>query len=627
MKELNFVEILTRLFMVGLVCNTFSLIIQLILSFLEEPPVTPREESTINIFYHINIALVTIFLTQAFFFWKKMVLYQKNERLLQTWYVFEYLLLISLLFNFFEFDLTHLPFSIALGVLLVMGLFLSVNLKWVAYLNAKEKWQSILLLLFISIFSYYFFYTVIRHSDIVYFTTDLMHSVYVLAIFVFVIFYSIFSLLVIIFNLPTTPVFQEINDVIVSLQRLVETLQMGEKEDQVYEVLLEKAYNSLAADAAWLEIVDEKGRQQANIVQGDIDLETVNHIRRILKNDRLRKILKNTFSAKSSQNGISDRVLEEIAYYDFESILTTPLVANERSLGSLTLLKKVRDGFDDEKKELVHTFARQASISIEYFRMLSRTIEAERYKEEFKIAQRIQQSLLPSKLDLDEHLEISAFSESAYEVGGDYYDAYQAEDGKIMMIVGDVSGKGTTAAFHMSQMKGIFQSLAQLNLNTREFLEQANHALSRCMSKASFMTVTIMLIDPCSKKVEFARAGHCPTLYYNEESKQAHYFQGKGLGLGILRSEKYHQHIDNQEVACKEGDIILLYTDGIVEAKNRQKEEYGYTRLQNLLELHAHLSSEEIIQKIRQDLKSFGENIPPHDDYTAVLVKFRNYDS
>lgn len=625
-KESHLVDILTRLFVLGLVINTISLAIQFILSILETEPISRNEETIINVLYHINVGMVMIFLTQAFFYWKKMVLFQKKEKLLKTWNAFEYLLLISLLYNFFEFDISDLPFSIALGVLLLFGLILSVNLKWVAYLSAKEKWQSILLLLFISIFSYYFFYTVIRHSETKHFTTDLMHSVYVLAMFVFVIFYSIFSLLVIIFNLPTTQVFQEINEVVISLQQMVESLQEGEQEDQVYEILLDKAYRAVGADAGWLEIKDDKGVETRSYIQGDIDPETIQQIQRIIKKYRLKEIVAKTFmespnfSSKIYQN---KGVQEEIKQFEFESLYIAPLVVNkDRPLGSLSLLKRVRDGFDEEKQELINTFARQASISIEYFRLLSKTIEAERYKEEFKIAQRVQQSLLPSELALDDKLQLSAFSKSAYEVGGDYYDVYKISESKTMIIIGDVSGKGTSAAFHMSQMKGIFQSLAQLNLDTKKFMSYANNALIQCLTRATFITVTVMLVDTVTKTVELSRAGHCPTLYYKNADKTATFFQGEGLGLGILRNLNFSNHIDSQTIQYEKEDMVLLYTDGIVEARNTEQEEYGYERLQCLLSSNADQDTQGIIDKIQLDISDFCKNTPIHDDYTAILVKF-----
>jgi phosphoserine phosphatase RsbU/P len=619
LKEIDFVELLTNLFVMGLITNTCSLIIQFINSTLETPPVSENSTYLINLFYHLNISLVAIYLTQAFFYWKKMILHQVNENLLKTWNAFEYILLISLLFNFFEFDLSHLPFSVALAVLLILGLVLSVNLKWVAYLNSKEKWQSILLLLFIAVFAYYFFYTVISHVYNPYYTTQLMHSVYILAMFVFVIFYSIFSLLVILFNLPTGAVFERKVEEIINFQRLAQSLQAGEDETHVYEVLLDSAINSVTADAAWLEIKDEQGHI-LNTINREIDLPIIEHIRRLIRKNRLVRIVDDTFARNQSKH---DPLTESLAEYDFGSILTAPLVANEKSLGSLTLLKKVKDGFDEEKKELVQTFARQASLSIENFRLLTKTIEAERYKEELKIAQRIQKSLLPIHFNATENFEIEGFSESAHEVGGDYYDFYQTKQGKIIIIVGDVSGKGTTAAFHMAQMKGIFQTLVQMELTAEDFLNLANQALSNCLAKSSFMTVTLVMIDTHTRQVEIARAGHCPTLYYNAKVKQSLYFQGDGLGLGIIRKGDYRKFLATQFFACAKNDLLLLYTDGIVEAKDEEGEEFGYDRLQTILETNAQAEPKHIIEKIITELDHFRADNYIQDDHTLVVVKCR----
>jgi serine phosphatase RsbU (regulator of sigma subunit) len=619
MEDPSFVDILSNLFIFGLITTAVSIILQLIVSFLETEPVSAWAGLAINILYHINIILLTAFLTQAFFYWKKMVFHQKSESVSKTWNLFEYVLLISLLFNFFEFDLRHFPFSISLSILLVLGLVLSVNLRWVAYLSAKEKWQSILLLLFISLFAYYFFLTVINHSNHPYFTTDLTHSVYILAVFVFVIFYSIFSLLVIIFNLPTTSVFEKKMEEVMSFQRLTESLQIGEKEDHVYEVLLDNAIQSVKADAAWIEVKDESGRQIA-LVNRNISQESIKGLKRISRKKRLNQVVSNTFSRNKESKKEN---IENIETEEFESIFNAPLIINNRSLGTLTLLKKGVDGFEEEKKELIQTFVRQASLAIDNYRLLRKTIESERFKEEIKIAQRIQKSLLPSDLKVNDCIDIEAFSESAYEVGGDYYDIFCRDDGQIILVVGDVSGKGINAAFYMAQMKGIFQGLAQLNFPSEQFLFYANQALSKCLSHNSFITLTIAQINVNEQTIEFARAGHCPTLYYSAQDQKANYFTGEGLGLGIMRNPSFANFVKPLKKTFSSGDVVILYTDGILEALNPDGEQYGYENLQNLLELTAELSSKSISDKLVTDLKAFGRGNNPDDDYTALIIKFK----
>lgn len=618
-RNSNFIGLLSSLFVFGLVSTIASLLIQLVISLLEIPPVSDRKALIMDVLYHINILLVTVFLTRAFFYWKQMVLHQNKLQVQRFWDIFEYTLLVSLLFNFFDFDLQHPPFILALSGLLILAFILSFNLKWVAYLNAREKWQGILLLLLICVFAFYFFRVVISHSFNPYFSTDLMHSVYVLAIFIFVIFYSIFSLLVIIFNLPTTAVFEKKIEEVLSFQRLTQSLQAEDSEEQVYNILLKSVINSQEVDAAWLEVLDEQGNSVALLKEG-ISQEDIQKVKGILKRHRLQQILEDAFAQKESQM----RVNEALNSLDYNSVYTVPLIVNQKSLGNLTLLSRLKNSFEEEKKELINTYVRQASISIENFRLLRRTIEAERYKEEIKIAQTIQKRLLPTKLELSEALEIEAFSESAYEVGGDYYDVYRIREHKLIFVVGDVSGKGTTAAFHMAQMKGIFQALAQMHFDPERFLEYANNALSNCLSRASFITLTLISVDLNEKTIEFARAGHCPTLYYSARDRCAQYYKGKGLGLGIIRDPaEFYKHIETQQLHYHSGDLVLLYTDGIVEARGKKEQEYGYERLQQQLEKMAQAKPKAIMQHIINDVHDHTLGVSMADDYTALLIKFK----
>lgn len=621
LKDINFIELLTSLFITGLVTNTIALIVYAAMelggSYLE----THHQERWLNLLYHVNIGLLIIFLTKAFFYWKKLIMHQKTQRLQRLWTVYEYLLLISLLFNFFEFDFNQPPFILMLGLLILLALNLSFNFKWVVYLNAKEKWQSILLLSFVTLFAIFFFQTVITHAEHPYLTTDLTHSVYIIAIFAFVIFYTIFSMLVMVFNLPTTSIFEKKLEEIISFQKLSQSLQAGEQEAQVYNILLDSAVNTASADAAWLEITNETGEQVAFLHKG-VEKDEISKLKRVIKRHNTRRIIDATFA----RNQEHDPLMEDLNEHGFKSMLTQKLVAHDHQLGNLTLLKKIKDGFDDDKRVLIKTFVRQASISIENFRLLAKTIEAERYKEEIKIARNVQKSLLPlpEELTVSKSLEIAAFSDSAQEVGGDYYDIYPIDKDRVMVIVGDVSGKGTTAAFNMAQMKGVFHSLAQFGLRTERFLYYANNALTNCLDRSSFITVTVLLIDDSTQKIEFARAGHCPTLFYHHKDKEVKYYQGKGMGLGIIRNKMFADHIEMQTLSYEEGDMLLLYTDGIIEAMNKEKEEYGYERLQDLILANADLSPNEINDKIITDLNHFSRGMPVHDDHTALLVKFKN---
>ena len=307
----------------------------------------------------------------------------------------------------------------------------------------------------------------------------------------------------------------------------------------------------------------------------------------------------------------------------YKSVLAYPIMAKTQRVATIALLKEVSDGFDRDMVGIIETFVNQANISIENFRLLNEAIKNERYKEELKIANRVQKSLLPDQMNGNSKIEIAAFSKAADEVGGDYYDIYHFNEDRIALVIGDVSGKGTSAAFNMSQMKGIFHSLVQLDLSPKEFMVSANNALGRCLERSSFITLSYYIIDFKEKTVEFSRAGHCPTLYYRAKSKRADFFETKGMGLGILRNNEFHKYVEVNQFEYKSDDIILLYTDGITEATDHSKQEYGYTRLKESLERHANESPELIRKGLVDDLYKFSEEEMMGDDYSLLIVKFK----
>lgn len=234
----------------------------------------------------------------------------------------------------------------------------------------------------------------------------------------------------------------------------------------------------------------------------------------------------------------------------------------------------------------------------------------------------MQRALIPDTLAHDDSFSIHPFTHAATEVGGDYYDSYQLSENLFSVVIGDVSGKGTSAAFHMSQMKGIYQSLVQMNLAPDEFLLRANISLSQCLEKTSFITLSYFLIDTQLKQLQFARAGHCPSLVYRNAEQKASYLQNKGLGLGILRNESYKDHIDVNQLKYQKDDILLLFTDGISEAQNKTGDEFGFDRLKKLLEENATQSPKEIQKAIINSLYAFCETRHLEDDYTLVVLKF-----
>jgi serine phosphatase RsbU (regulator of sigma subunit) len=296
---------------------------------------------------------------------------------------------------------------------------------------------------------------------------------------------------------------------------------------------------------------------------------------------------------------------------------------NKLPIGRIVLIKEVKDGFNNEMINIISTFVSQACISVENHRLLNQAILNERYQEELKIAQRVQKALLPTKLDHNDSFDISAYSNAADEVGGDYYDTFKLDEDRYVLIIGDVSGKGTSAAFHMAQMKGIFQSLIQLNLSPTDFLIKANSALSKCLVRNHFITVSIFLINTKRKTFCHARAGHVPSLHFNSSAQKADYLGIDGLGLGILRNKLYENHVEEKTFTYQTGDILVLFTDGVIEAKNHQGKQFGFERLRSLLDVYNEHNSKEIQTNLIDSLHHFvGGDGKIDDDYSMMVVKF-----
>ncbi len=613
---INVLDLLWRVFVTGLVATLISLLARYFLIALEGSQHVNNPYFLIIIF-NIHLGLSSAFLVSIFLVWKHLILYQKSKSLLRVWQIFEYSLLVSFIIAFFHKEAFDVLFNIFLGVFLVMALFLSANLKWVAYLNFKQKWKSILLILLVALYLMYFVSTIQTMPAFLTSSFNMAYNITLISTYAFCFIYSVFSILVILFNLPTSSVFEQKFEEVINFQRLSQSRDTGHDENQVYDILLESSVSAVMANAAWLEIYRSEDTKE--ILYHKIGKSRRKEIIEKLKNSKIKK-LKSSDPVKDIQ---TKRFTANIADQELKSVLAFPLFIQNRELGMLYLLKDLYDGFSKEMIEIIRTFANQASISIENFRLLKDAIDNERYKEQLKIAKSFQRILLPAYLEQLQAYEIAAYSKAAAEVGGDFYDSYRIDEHRAGITIGDVSGKGTSAAFSMSQMKAIFQSLNLVDMTLEEFTYNTNRALSKCLERTLFITAIFLQIDTISRKVRYARAGHCPLLYYRQKDKKTHFRHVKGMGLGLLRDERFRNHIVIDEFEFNSGDILLMYTDGITEARNNVNEEFGYDRLMRVVSDNAEKKTQEIEKLIVEALYAFCGARTPDDDFTLVTIKFK----
>jgi serine phosphatase RsbU (regulator of sigma subunit) len=231
-------------------------------------------------------------------------------------------------------------------------------------------------------------------------------------------------------------------------------------------------------------------------------------------------------------------------------------------------------------------------------------------------------SLLPGKtLSTVPGIRVAALCIPATEVGGDYYDVLPLSDTRMGVLVADVSGKGTSAALYMAELKGLVLSLSRIYDSPARLLVEANRILAESMDSRTFVTMTYAVVDTEARAMRFARAGHNPLIHLEAECGKTRVLTPPGLGLGLDRGEGFEQVLREEEVPLAPGDFFLFFTDGLSEAMNERSELFGESRLRRILEDGEGLSSEQIRERILGEVERFVGDAAPHDDLTMVVLK------
>ncbi len=250
--------------------------------------------------------------------------------------------------------------------------------------------------------------------------------------------------------------------------------------------------------------------------------------------------------------------------------------------------------------------------------------ERQRLQRELEIARDVQTSFLPRKDPEFPGIEIVSKCLPAFEVGGDYYDFIIHSENKIGIIVGDVSGKGTQAAFYMTLTKGFLKALANKYDSPSGFLSEMNILFYENVERGTFISMIYGIFDIKEKTLTLARAGHNPVLVKKSEIGNIDVLNPTGMALGLEKGNVFKQTIKEVKIDVEPGDIFVFYTDGFTEAMNKKKEEYGEDNLINSIESNGNLSADELCRKIFSDVSTFTKKAQQHDDMTLVVAKIKN---
>ncbi len=315
--------------------------------------------------------------------------------------------------------------------------------------------------------------------------------------------------------------------------------------------------------------------------------------------------------------------ISEAGAADFESLeasLMVPLIYKERVIGVLNLGEKKSGKFySREDVDLARTLANQGAMAIENARMVEEVIEKERMEEELNIARDLQMSMLPADTPQVAGFEIAAYSMSAREVGGDFYDFINMGADKAGMVIGDVTGKSVSGALVMSASRTLFRTLSEEELSVKDSMMRANQRLKKDVKSGMFVALLYAVFDSEDKTLTMCSAGQTQPVHISAKTGEAVLVetQGDTFPLGIIEDAAYEE----TQLKLQPGDKVILYTDGIVEAMNEEEEIFGFDRLLEVVKNSQPMTAETLLEEINGKVNEFAGNAAQHDDITIIVIQ------
>jgi serine phosphatase RsbU (regulator of sigma subunit)/anti-sigma regulatory factor (Ser/Thr protein kinase) len=299
--------------------------------------------------------------------------------------------------------------------------------------------------------------------------------------------------------------------------------------------------------------------------------------------------------------------------------LIVPLVSQGELIGMLNLgPRRSEQDYSTDDRRLLNTLATQAAPALRVAQLVQQqqaaARERERIEQELRVARVIQQTLLPKEVPQLEGWQIAALWQPARAVSGDFYDFYAFPDGRLGMVIADVTDKGVPAALVMATTRSILRSAAERWSSPGQILHQANNLLCPDIPPNMYVTCLYAILDPANGRLVYANAGHPPP--YQSNSEQVTELLARGMPLGLIPEMEYEE----KEATLAPGDSVFFYSDGLIEAHNPREDMFGFPLLRQVLAQNQ--CAEDLVQCLLGELDDFtGPDWEQEDDVTFVTLQ------
>jgi len=301
------------------------------------------------------------------------------------------------------------------------------------------------------------------------------------------------------------------------------------------------------------------------------------------------------------------------------SEMAVPLIYRGRVIGVVDLESPQANYFTEEHVRIFSTLAPQIAIATENALLFERVTRSEaRLERDLQRAQEIQMHLMPDLSPAIPGLEVRGRFQPAHALGGDLYDFLIYRRDRHVLVIGDVSGKGAPAALYAAMVTGILRSLAPQKLSPPELLNRLNQILLERKIEGHFVTLTYGVWEPKVKTLRLANAGMPLPLLVRQG--QCRSVRAEGVPLGLLEHALYQEET---VLTLESGDLLGMFSDGLVEAANLKHEEFGTRRIENLLRQNASRPPGEIVDLVFEEISRFEQGQPRRDDQTLLLARVR----
>ena len=298
------------------------------------------------------------------------------------------------------------------------------------------------------------------------------------------------------------------------------------------------------------------------------------------------------------------------------SEVVVPLLTGDAVIGAFNIESDRLNAFTDDHVDLLSAFATQAAIMIEHARLSEELLKRRWLVEELKIARQIQATFLPSSCPLMEGFEVCGTNISYEEVGGDYYDFVPIVEHQTGIAIADVSGKGIPASLIMASFRASLRAEIRNNYAIRTILSKVNRLLLESVESGTYVTAFYGVLDTRGRVLTYSNAGHNPPILIRADGKMELLSEG-GTVLGALPGVTFKE----RRLTLGSGDVLVLYTDGVTDAMNPERDEFGQERLEQLVKAAAGSSAEGVMQQIIDGVNAFRREARLNDDLTLVVLR------